>query len=249
MAGKVVKLEPPLPEDGRALVLGMHLTPADVAALPVEKLEQLFGLHQRVEADKAKQSFNAAFAEMQPKIPATVRHGQIKHGDKLQSTYAKYEDIIGDIAPVLAEHGFSLRHRTKNEPGKVIITGILAHRDGHAEETTLELPADTSGSKNAVQAIGSSVQYGKRYTASALLNLVSRGEDDDGQAAGASTPAAADGNEPISDAQIQELVNLCDEVGADKARFCKFLEIGSLSEILVCQFDKAKQKLEAKRKK
>ncbi|HET9820175.1 MAG TPA: ERF family protein, partial [Rhodanobacteraceae bacterium] len=51
--------------------------------------------------------------------------------------------------------------------------------DGHREETSITLPADTSGSKNAVQAVASSTSYGKRYTAGALLNLTSHGEDDD----------------------------------------------------------------------
>ena len=40
-------------------------------------------------------------------------------------------------------------------------------------------PAEASGNRNAVQAVASSVSYGKRYTASALLNLTSHGEDDD----------------------------------------------------------------------
>jgi hypothetical protein len=43
---------------------------------------------------------------------------------------------------------------------------------------------DASGNKNAVQALGSAISYGKRYTASALLNLTSHGEDDDSFRAG-----------------------------------------------------------------
>jgi hypothetical protein len=41
------------------------------------------------------------------------------------------------------------------------------------------LPVDLSGKKNPVQAVGSSVSYGKRYAIEALLNLTSRGQDDD----------------------------------------------------------------------
>ncbi|MNO71030.1 ERF superfamily protein [compost metagenome] len=63
------------------------------------------------------------------------------------------------------------------------VTGILMHRAGHREQTTMLLPLDTSGSKNAVQALGSSVSYGKRYVLCALLNITTRGEDDDGNAA------------------------------------------------------------------
>src|SRR5690606_16446095 len=59
----------------------------------------------------------------------------------------------------------------------------LTHKSGHREETTIKLPADPSGNKNAVQAVASSVSYGKRYTAGALLNLTSHAEDDDAFAA------------------------------------------------------------------
>jgi hypothetical protein len=48
----------------------------------------------------------------------------------------------------------------------------------------MELPVDTSGSKNPVQAVGSSTAYGKRYVMEALLNLTSRGVDDDGKRGG-----------------------------------------------------------------
>ena len=53
----------------------------------------------------------------------------------------------------------------------------------------MKLPADTSGSKNVVQAIGSSVSYGKRYTMQALLNITSGGEDDDGHSGGEAAEA------------------------------------------------------------
>ena len=244
----VAKVEPQPPpaaptQEG-AQLLGMIDRLLDRPDFPVEKLKELLTMQKEMKGDQAKRAYNAAFAEMQPNLPITVRRGEIKHGDKLQSKYAKWEDVADDIMPVLADYGFGLSFRTKNEPGKVTVTGVLAHRDGHAEDTTLELPADTTGSKNAVQAIGSSVSYGKRYTASALLNLVSRGEDDDGQKAVAQPSA----NEPISEAQLNELIALADAVGADKERFCKWAEINSFADITRGKFADAKAKLNAKRK-
>ena len=51
----------------------------------------------------------------------------------------------------------------------------------------MTFPSDTSGSggKNffAVQALGSSISYAKRYIMSAMLNITTRGEDDNGFAA------------------------------------------------------------------
>src|SRR3546814_12068467 len=83
--------------------------------------------------------------------------------------------INAAIKPVLKRHGFALSFRTDFTNG-IRVAGVLTHSGGHKETTDFVLPADGSGNKNAVQAIASSVSYGKRYTAGALLNLTSHGE-------------------------------------------------------------------------
>ena len=106
------------------------------------------------------------------------------------------------------------------------------------------LPLDTSGSKNAVQAVGSSTSYGKRYTASALLNLTSRlpdDRDDDGRAAGASAT--------ITDEQRAELQALIDETGSDIAKFCAYFKVGSLVDLPMTDFGRAVASLQTKRRK
>lgn len=156
----------------------------------VDKLERLMSMYERITDRQAKSAFSAALAEMQPKLPVITEKGRIiikeKGTDKvIQSTgYALWEDINEAIRPPLQEHGFALSFRIGKDADRVVVTGVLSHREGHSEETTLSLPLDTTGSKNNVQSIGSSVSYGKRYTASALLNITSRGEDDDAQSTG-----------------------------------------------------------------
>ncbi|MNE66080.1 ERF superfamily protein [compost metagenome] len=92
---------------------------------------------------------------------------------------------------------------------------MLSHRDGHRETTSILLPADATGSKNAVQAVASSVSYGKRYTAGALLNFTTTGEDDDGQ--GAIPTQQPD--EPVitqrQAAQLDALLKKCSQVLVD----------------------------------
>lgn len=173
----------------------------------VDKLERLLGMYERITAQKAKASFTAALAEVQPKLPVIEEHGGIKdRAGNVQSTYAKWEDIADAIRPALHEHGFALSFRVVTTP-KVAVTGVLSHRDGHSEETTMELPVDGSGSKNDVQAVGSSFSYGKRYTAIALLNITSRAKvdrDDDGKSAARSRPSR-----PAQDAIAE--VNACED--------------------------------------
>lgn len=159
-------------------------------AVDIDKMERLLALQERVQERNAVAAFNDALAEMQPRLPIITERGRIiikdKQTDKItqETPYALWEDINEAIRPLLHEHGFALTFKTGTAAdGKLVVTGILKHRFGHQEEAAIPLPHDSSGSKNAVQAIGSSLSYGKRYAAMQLLNITTKGEDDDGQAA------------------------------------------------------------------
>lgn len=152
--------------------------------VPVEKLKELVELQERIMAHNAKAEFDAAFAQMQGDIPAISERGEILVNGQLRSKYARYEDIMAVVKPILQRHGFAIRHRNTFENGNIKIVGILSHRSGHSEQDEFVAQADTSGSKNAIQALGSTRAYGQRYTAISLLNISTCGVDDDGQASG-----------------------------------------------------------------
>lgn len=157
-------------------------------AVDVDKMERLVQIRREWEAELSKRAFYKGLSLMQEELTAVVERGEIKDGQgNVRSRYALWEDVNKQIKPVLQRHGFALMFLTPKGEGKIIVRGVLTHEDGHTEQTEVELPSDASGSKNSVQAIGSSVSYGKRYAAFALLNLTSGGEDDDGVAAGGSS--------------------------------------------------------------
>lgn len=200
----------------------------------IDKMERLLEMQERIMARNAKAAFDAAFADMQQDLPVISERGGIKdRNGNVQSRYALWEDINEAIKPILAKHGFGISFRTGKRDGHIVVTGVLSHREGHREETEMELPTDTSGSKNAVQAVGSSTSYGKRYTASALLNLTSRGEDDDG--------ASSNSPKTITEKQVLDLRDLIAEVGADEKRFLAVGKLESLEDMLATQYDKAVQ--------
>src|SRR5437867_5867706 len=144
----------------------------------VEKLKALFELHERAEARNAKAAFNAAFAAMQGELPTIDETGAAVMNGQRRYSYATQENIIEIVRPILQKHGFSLRFRHLYPDGKIKVIGILSHCAGHSEEDEFEAKADTSGSKNEIQAIGSTRTYGERYTTRALLNIVSRDPND-----------------------------------------------------------------------
>lgn len=215
----------------------------------VDKLERLLGMYERITAQNAKAAYTSALAEMQPKLPVIDRRGRItipaKAGshDGHSTPYALWEDMNDAIRPILHEHGFAISFRIgQAQDGKIEVTGVLSHREGHQEETTLTLMHDSSGSKNAVQAVGSSVSYGKRYTAMALLNITSRApmdRDDDG--------VGADPAFWLDEQQMADLVALMDEVGADRTKFLNFLKVDTLAHLPKRRFQEAVKALEAKR--
>ncbi len=162
-----------------------------------EKLERLIALQERIMRHNAKAAFDAAFSKMQPKIPEIDERGQIIVQTKVRSTYAKLEDIHKVIKPILAEYGFALRHRTEWPADKaniIRIVGILSHEEGHSEESSFEAPMDKSDYRTDIQSQGSTVSYGRRYTTLDLLNIATRGADNDGQG---EKPKAPDGFDKI----------------------------------------------------
>ncbi|WP_339731470.1 ERF family protein [uncultured Pseudomonas sp.] len=176
----------------------------------IDKMERLMAMHERFQAQQAKQQYDEAMSRMQEELPVIGERGGIRDkSGRIQSTYALWEDINEMIKPVLARHGFALSFRTPRNERGIEVEGVLSHRGGHRETTSLVLPADTTGSKNGVQAVASSVSYGKRYTAGALLNFTTTGEDDDGNGA-VVTPRVTS----VQAAQLAELLDKC----SDKAK-------------------------------
>ena len=221
--------QPPTP-------VGIMGIPLDkLAEIPVEKMEQLFALHQKIEADKARRDFDDAFALMQPELPVIE-----KKGDAHNSKYARWEDIVEDITPIIARHRFGLSFRTSSTLESVSITCVLS-RNGHREETGLTLPLDKTGSKNPIQSVGSTTSYGKRYTACAVLNIVTRAEDDDGN--------AAFGADVISAEHLKVLEDLFAKSGLEKERLLRHWQISGLEEIRPEKFNDAKQFLLAQIKR
>jgi hypothetical protein len=197
------------------------------------KMDQLFALQEKVLSRNARTEYFRALAMMAGAMPAIAENGKGHNGTK----YAKWEDIQSAITPVLGQYGFALSFRTKVEDKAIRVTAILAHREGHTEENELLLPADNSGSKNAVQAVGSSITYGFRYTACALLNIQTGITDDDGRAGGGDP-------EPDEDA-VQAFVAKVDKHKASLPRLLKAVGAETIHGLTPKQLRDANGKLDA----
>lgn len=228
----------------------INLTPMDMleravsSNAGVEVISKLMDLQDRWQAGQARRSFDEAMAAAKAEIPVIMKNREVDFTSPKGRTNYRHEDlaeIARTVDPILTKHGLSYRFRTTSQPNEpVSVTCIVSHRHGHSEENTLSAGRDESGNKNSIQAVGSTITYLQRYTLKAALGLAAS-NDDDGSAS--EKPAF------ITSDQLQRIIALADEVKADKERFCKYLKIGSLAEILASDFDHAMRLLEAKRSK
>lgn len=195
----------------------------------INKLERMLDMQERVLDRNAKQAFTADLAAMQIELPRVIEHGEGHNKAK----YALLEDINDMLRPVLHKFGFAVTFRIKNESGLVWVTTVLSHRQGHSEETSIPLALDTSGSKNAVQAVGSSISYGKRYGICAMLNI-STGDDVDGN-----TTQAQPEIKTITKDQMGKIIHALNSKGITVEAFCKGARINRLDELEALRFQAA----------
>ena len=251
------RIEQPVIVNETTAIVQMIERAAANPAVDIDKMERLLQMQERVMDRRAKAAFDSALSIMQPQLPQVDRNGKIVVFSKAdrdagrtdgkpqqQTPYALWEDINAAIGPHLAGHGFALSFRTGTTPeGKITVTGVLSHKEGHREETTITLMHDSSGSKNSVQAVGSSISYGKRYTAGLLLNITSRAPgdaDDDGKKAG--------GPEYVTAEQAENLLELIKKINKPNAAktFLEYFKVESVFDLPEKEFARAVKALEAK---
>jgi len=209
----------------------------------VAKMQALLEMQERVMVKQAELQFNTAKSQLMEVLPTVTKQGKIEFTDKdgnFRSTpFARYEDIDRVIRPFLIQYGFSVSFDSEPVEGGSLMSGTLSHSGGHSKTSSIRLPLDTSGSKNNLQAMGSTISYGKRYLVGMLLNIITVGEDNDGATFG----------ECIDIEKAAEIDTLIRESGADLEKFLSYMAVESIQDILTKDYKKAINSLNAKKKK
>ena len=211
-------------------------------------IEKMMELTERHEANEARKAYTKAMAEFKADPPEILKDAHVRYenrtGDATEYDHATLGQVASAIGAALSKYGLSASWKT-DQNGQVIVTCTITHELGHSESTSLSAAADSSGGKNAIQAIGSTVTYLQRYTLLALTGIAAKGVDDDGK-----------GSEPveyITEKQLSQIVDMANESGTDAGKFLKYMAVKSLETIPATQFDKAMKalgdKLKAKQAK
>lgn len=237
MSQAVAKSASTEPAEFGASLLEVISKAARDPAVDIDKMERLLAMQERVQEKAAKEAFTKAKIAMRPHLPEITMKGMIvirKDNKIIQETpFARFEDLHELVMPILSEHGFDLKFKNGLSPdGKVRVTSILCHIDGHEDETHFDLPHDSSGSKNPVQAVGSSTKYGMRYGTISILNLRVVGDDDDAVSAAPETVVTKSADAPFPQGPAKNKTEL-KAMGRDLWRDIEGVgDLGSLDDIL-----------------
>lgn len=121
-------------------------------------------------------AFNKALAELQAELPqihfdSTVKV-QTRGGSTYSFDYATLSNVMNEIKPVMAKHGFAISQPFGVIDGKQVLRTILSHETGSIEGVTVLTSTGTS------QERGAEISYFRRYGVVLILGLVADEDDD-----------------------------------------------------------------------
>jgi len=192
-----------------------------------ELIEKMMALQERFEANEARKAYHKAMSAFKANPPKIWRDLQVKYTPMgkppTEWNHADLGTAADAISSALGEHGLNSSWRTEQqENGEVRVTCLVTHELGHSESTWLKSPPDTSGGKNGIQAIGSTVFYLERYTLFAITGLAPARKDDDGKTSNGEPPK-------ITEKQVSEITDMMNDIGLKESSLtnlfgCKLIE-------------------------
>lgn len=210
--------------------------------VPVETLERLNALLERVMQREAVADFNRALADFRRVCPKITKNAVADivtdKGSRFSYRYAELSHIAEIVGPLLYERGFSYTWDTALVAGQMTVTCILEHVNGHKKTSTFTAPTESRAGMSPAQKHGAAVKYGERLSLCQVLGITTADPDTDGAEF-----------EPISAEQADELKRMAKEVNADEARFLAYMGVSRFEDIPRGSLKMAINALESKRRR
>jgi len=234
---KPYEVVPRAPETAEGSPAALMLK-AMAGGMDLDKLERFMDLQDKWEKNQARKAYTQAMSDFKKAPPEIEKDRHVEY--KTTSGTTKYKhaslgNVTAKINAALGEHGLSAAWTTDQTDKGVSVTCKITHVLGHFETTTLTAAHDSSGGKNAIQALGSTISYLERYTILALTGLATHDMDDD-----ATTVV-----EYVTEAQLSTILDFINSKGIDQAKFMLYMGVETLEQIIASDFNKAISGLKA----
>jgi len=203
----------------------------------LDTLKEMMSLQREHDAYQAKKAYHKAMAAFKKNPPVIGKDKHVAYKTTRYS-HASLGNVTKQINMALGEHGLSAAWPLEQSNNGIKVTCVITHEMGHSESTSLTAGADSTGTKNGIQAMGSTISYLQRYTILALTGLATEDQDNDGQTEG---PV-----QYISTDQAIEITDKLAETKGNKDMFLKNFGADSIETIPAAQYGRALSMLKAK---
>ena len=208
-----------------------------VTAENVGALEKLVELYERMEQRNAEKQFAEAFVRLQGELPVIVAETVIANRGK----YARFEDVMHQISPVLVRNGFTVSFSMDFRDGRILETCTLAHVGGHSRANSFAVRTGKADSDTQADCKASTTA--KRNSLLQALNIVIRQDclqdEDDARFEGGT----------ITREEAADLSDWVDATGSDRAKFLAFAGAKTFEEISTSRLAELQAFLKKKERK
>ena len=208
-------------------------------------ISQLMDLQERNDKRIAEQAYVKSMANFKKNPPKIDKDRHVQYDTqkgRVDYRHASLANVTEKISSALGENGLSASWKTEQENGVIKVTCSITHELGHGESTSLSGAADLTGSKNPIQAVGSTISYLQRYTLLALTGLATHDMDDDGKGVDID-------DDFITKEQLKTLTDKMAETDMTETLFLRSLKVETLSALPTSKFDFAMGILKARKAK
>jgi len=184
------------------------LASGQLQAGDIEKAMELQEKHERREAEKA---YARAIVEFRKIAPTIKRDAVVDFQSSKGRTYYEHASLgysMTEVNPLLGQCELAVSWHPRqpdDNSDKITVETRLTHTLGHSDSIELKAFPDTSGNKNPIQAVKSTITYLQRAGLFSLLGLA-ESVDDDGQA------AYSEPTPQLSEKQEGQILDLLSEI-------------------------------------
>lgn len=136
----------------------------------VEQMDKLLDLQFKWDAEQARKAFNVAMAAFKS---SPVLITKDKENKQYNSMYTTLGNLVNTASEAMAPFGLSADWEIEQSDKEIRVTCVLSHSAGHSKRVSLKAMPDTSGAKNLIQQIKSTVTYLRGATFEAVTGLAS----------------------------------------------------------------------------
>lgn len=181
LQGQIIQ---PVQQSATMQILAMAKDPT----VDIARIKELMVLAKEWDAEDARKQYHAAKAAFKAESITVVKDAENTQFSKpgKKSMYVSLGNLVQTVNPFLGKHGLGAAWDVKQNDGDITVICTLTHAAGHSESVELGGKPDTSGAKNAIQQIKSTITYLKAVTFESVCGLAATEEanaDDDGNAA------------------------------------------------------------------